>query len=82
MNTIKELTKLSNGKELDIEYPIRLHDKDGNEVYYENPDGHWRKKEYEDGKQVYCEDAEDCWITAICYLLFTPFGHDAPATLT
>ena len=56
MNTIKELTKLSNGKELDIKYPIELFDKDGNKVYYENSTGYWWKCEYQEGTAVYYEN--------------------------
>jgi len=33
--TIREITRLSNGQDLDIEYPIILCDADGNKVYYE-----------------------------------------------
>jgi len=55
--SIKELVKLSNGKELDIEYPIKLLDKDGNEVYFEDSNGDWYKHEYKDGKMVYFENS-------------------------
>ena len=61
MGTIKEITKLSNGKELDIKYPVRLYDKGGNEVYYEDSDGHWWKLEYKDGNAVYYEDSNGEW---------------------
>ena len=58
---IKELTKLSNGKELDIEYPIKLYDKDGKQVYFEDSDGYCWKREYDDGKQVYFEASNGYW---------------------
>jgi len=61
MNTIKELTKLSNGKELDIDNPIYLYDEDGNQVYFEDSDGFWWKSEYEDGNPVYYEDSTGYW---------------------
>jgi len=61
VGTIKEITKLSNGKELDIKYPIRLCDKDGNETYYEDSDGYWQKCEYDDGKEVYFENSDGYW---------------------
>jgi len=59
MSTIKELTKLSNGKEFDITYPIELKNKDGNIVYYEDVDGSWIKYKYDDeGLLVYSEDSK------------------------
>jgi len=62
MNTISEATKLNNGQVLDIAYPIRLYNKDGDEVYYEAANGFWRKWAYnEDGKVVSVEDATGCW---------------------
>ena len=61
MNTIKESTKFNNGKDPNIEYPIRLYDEDGNEIYYETSDGFWCKSEYKDGNQVYFEDSEGYW---------------------
>jgi len=61
MNTISEATKLSTGKELNIKYPIELYDKDGNQVYHENSDGHWWKWLYKDGKMVYYEDFYGYW---------------------
>jgi len=61
METIKELTKLSNGKELDIVYPIRLYDKDCNEAYFESSNGDWYKIEYKDGNDVYFENSNGYW---------------------
>jgi len=61
MNTVKELKKLRNGKELDIRYPIRLYDNDGREVYYEDSTGYWRKSKYKEGKQVYFEGSDGYW---------------------
>jgi len=58
MNTIRELIKFSNDKELDIEFPIRLYDRDGNEIYCEHSGGYWCKGEYKEGKLVYCEFSE------------------------
>jgi len=58
---IRELAKLSTGEELDIEYPIRLRDKDGNEVYYERSDGCWSRSKYEDGREVLYEDSSGFW---------------------
>jgi len=53
MITIKESTKLSNGKELDIQYPIRLYDRDGKEVYFKNSYG---QEEYYESYTDYIED--------------------------
>ena len=61
MTTIREITKLSNGKELDIKYPIRLFDRDGHDVYYETSTGYWQKREYKDGLLVYYEDSSNFW---------------------
>ena len=62
MKTVKELTKLSTGKDLDIVYPIKLYDKEGKDVYYEDSNGYWQKYEYNrDGKQVYREDSCGYW---------------------
>ena len=62
MNTIRELIKLSTGKELDIEYPIRLYDRDGNVVYHEDTNGFWSKREYKDGLEVYFENSNGYWL--------------------
>jgi len=61
MNTIKESTKFNNGKDPNIEYPIRLYDEDGNEIYYETSDGFWCKSEYKDGHEVYVEKSDGYW---------------------
>jgi len=61
MTTISEATKFNNGKDPNIEYPIRLYDEDGNEIYYENSGGFWCKSEYKDGNQVYREDSNGYW---------------------
>jgi len=55
---IKEVTKLSTGKELDIEYPIFLYNRDGNLVYFETSDGYWWKRECKDGIEVYYENSK------------------------
>ena len=49
--------KLSNGTKLDIEYPIKLKDKNGNSVYWENSFGYWSKREYTDGNCTYWEES-------------------------
>ena len=61
MKTIRELTKLSNGKELDIKYPIELKDKDGRVVYGEYYHGFWSKREWKDDKRVYYENSNGFW---------------------
>jgi len=61
MTSIREITRLSNGQDLDIEYPIILCDADGNKVYYERSDDYWTKSEYKDGNKVYFEDAYGFW---------------------
>ena len=50
--------KLNNGTKLDIEYPIKLKDKDRNIVYNQYSNGNWEKREYTDGKRTYWEDSD------------------------
>jgi len=57
MKNIRELTRLSNGKELDIKYPVYLYDNDGNKVYCEVYTGYYEKCVYKDNKVVYFEDS-------------------------
>ena len=49
--------KLSNGTKLDIAYPIKLKDKDGNTVYIQGSNGYWLKSEYTNGECTYYEDS-------------------------
>ena len=45
-------------KELDVKFPIRLYDSNGNLTYSENSDGYWSKSEYNsNGKCTYFEDS-------------------------
>ena len=38
---------------------LMLKNKNGNEIYYENSDGFWVKREYDsDGKEIYYENSE------------------------
>ena len=66
MKTIKELTKLNTGKELNINYPIRLYDKAGRQVYCEDSEGDWQKWVYEDGYEVYFENSKGFWSRREC----------------
>jgi hypothetical protein len=44
------------------EFPFIIKDKNGNEIYYETSDGHWRKREYDDnGNKIYCETSDGHW---------------------
>ena len=44
------------------DFPFIIKDKNGNEIYYETSDGHWRKREYDDnGNKIYCEDENGHW---------------------
>ena len=62
MNTLKDFLKLSNGNELNIQYPIEIKDKDGDVVYYENSDGFWYKKEFDsDGNLTYYKRSNGDW---------------------
>ncbi len=50
---IKDI-KFKSGKAVDISYPIKLKDSNGNRTYYEDSDGYWSKREYDsNGKRTY-----------------------------
>jgi len=53
--------KLSNGDKLDIRYPIKLKDKDGNTVYRQWSSGNWKKSEFTNGNCTYWEDSDGYW---------------------
>jgi len=41
------------------EFPFEIKDSNGNEIYYENSDGYWTKKEYDSSNnEVYFEDSD------------------------
>ena len=64
MTTIRELTKLSNGKELDIQYPIVMRDAEGRQVYYEDATGFWSRRKYDQaGNEIYYIDSDGYWAT-------------------
>ena len=59
---LKELLKLSNGKELDVKFPIELFDSNGNKTYWEISTGYWCKREFDsNGKCTYSEDSTGFW---------------------
>jgi len=40
------------------EFPFRIKDKDGNEIYFESSSGFWNKREYDkDGNEIYYENS-------------------------
>jgi len=40
------------------EFPFRIKDKGGNQVYYESSSGFWNKREYDkDGNEIYYENS-------------------------
>ena len=46
----------------EIKFPIIKYDDNGNQIYHENSNGYWEKKEYDDkGNQIYYEDAGGYW---------------------
>jgi len=60
---LKELLKLSNGKELDVKFPIELFDSNGKCTYSENSKGYWIKREFDsNGNRTYYEDSTGYWI--------------------
>ena len=43
-------------------FPIEITNADGNETYYENSNGYWRKCEYDaDGNETYFENSNGYW---------------------
>jgi len=50
-------------KQLKIkDFPFVINDKDGNQIYYENSDGLWYRRECDaNGKEIYYEDSTGYW---------------------
>ena len=45
------------------EFPFRIKDNNGNEIYRENSNGGWWKSKYDsNGNEIYCEDSDGFWI--------------------
>jgi hypothetical protein len=44
------------------DFPFVIKDKNGNEIYFENSSGYWRKREYDDqGNRIYYENSDGVW---------------------
>lgn len=44
------------------DFPFVIKDKDGKEIYWENSNGSWIKREYySDGNEIYFEDSDGYW---------------------
>ena len=44
------------------DFPFVIEDKNGNEIYFENSNGFWRKREYDDqGNRIYYENSDGVW---------------------
>ena len=44
------------------EFPFRIKDKNGNQIYFENSDGYWSKWEYDsNGNPIYSENSNEYW---------------------
>ena len=47
------------------EFPFEIKDKNGKEIYYENSDGYWSKREFDSkGRETSYEDSKGCWYKA------------------
>jgi hypothetical protein len=47
----------------EVKYPIRIFDKNGNQIYYQEDDCWWVKEEYnEKGNVIYREDSSKVWV--------------------
>ena len=45
------------------EFPLIIKDSNGKEIYYENYNGYWNKREYDsNGKEIYYENSNGYWI--------------------
>jgi len=45
------------------EFPFEIKDSEGNEIYYEDSDGYWVKREYDsNGNLIYLEDSNGYWV--------------------
>jgi hypothetical protein len=45
-----------------FEFPIEIKNENGNQTYYENSRGYWRRREYdENGKRTYFENSDGYW---------------------
>jgi len=56
---MKEFKSISEflGLENKSDFPIKIKDKNDNQIYYENSAGFWWKKEFDDkGNLIYCEN--------------------------
>ena len=60
---IKENMEKTIAQQLNVKtFPIEINDGKGNEIYYENSDGYWTKREYDDkGNKIYYEDSHGFW---------------------
>jgi hypothetical protein len=55
MTTIAQQLKIK-------EFPFEIKDSNGNEIYYEDSDGYWVKREYNSkGNKIYYEDSKGYW---------------------
>jgi hypothetical protein len=44
------------------DFPFIINDKDGKEIYYENADGYWSKRERDiNGREIYFENSDGSW---------------------
>ena len=44
------------------DFPFEIKDKNGNQIYWEDSNGYWKKREYDtNGKIIYYEDSNGDW---------------------
>jgi hypothetical protein len=45
------------------DFPFTIKNENGKEIYYENSDGYWIKKEFDlNGKEIYTENSNGAWV--------------------
>jgi len=55
MKTVAQQLKIT-------EFPFIINDENGNQIYHEDSDGSWEKKEFdENNNEIYCEDSTGYW---------------------
>jgi hypothetical protein len=59
----KKIKKMTIAQQLKIkEFPFEIKDKNGKEIYYEESNGFWWKREYDsNGKEIYYETSKGFW---------------------
>ena len=59
---MKKLSEIYKELGIDFTFPIEITDANGDETYYEDSDGYWRRRERDaNGNETYYEDSDGYW---------------------